>query len=99
MSKRTKALAVSSKVRIEVYIRDNGCCVLCGTPYNLQAAHYISRGRGGLGIAENLVMLCVECHRRYDQSKERQRLQLHIYAYLSRFYNMEKVTLIYKEEK
>ncbi len=32
----------------------------------MQVAHYISRARGGLGIAQNLGLMCVECHGRYD---------------------------------
>lgn len=99
MSKRTKAVSITAKVRKEVYNRDNGCCVLCGTPRNLQTAHYISRARGGLGIPQNLVMLCCECHFKYDQTTERQTIRRYLYSYLSRYYNMEKTNLIYKGEK
>lgn len=57
--------------------RDGECCVLCRLKtgqrngYKLQCAHYISRGQGGMGIEQNLVMLCPNCHRRTDQTNER----------------------------
>lgn len=98
MSKRTKATSISAKVRKQVRARDGGCCVLCGTPNNLQVAHYISRGKGGLGIVENLVMLCVKCHQDYDQSAKRPRIRIYLYNYLSRYYNMEHTNLVYKGE-
>ena len=77
MTKRTKALAISVKTRKQVKERDS-CCVLCFlkqgrlTAARLQCAHYIGRGQSGLGIPENLVMLCSDCHREYDQSAERE---------------------------
>lgn len=96
MSKRTKALNTTPAVRKEVYVRDNGRCILCGQRYNLQVAHYVSKGAGGLGIPENLVMLCVNCHLNYDQSKNRQDIGKLIYKYLNYFYNMKEVELRYK---
>lgn len=71
MNRRTKALAISPAVKKAVYERDNGMCVWCGKPGD-PVAHYISRAQGGLGIEENILTLCSECHRRYDQSHHRQ---------------------------
>lgn len=65
MHKRTKALAIPKKVKEAVYERDGGRCILCqksGDP----VAHYISRAQGGLGIEQNIVTLCNDCHRAYD---------------------------------
>ena len=76
-SKRTKALDIDARTRQKVRERD-GCCVLCFLKYGrlnaarLQCAHYIGRGQSGLGIPENLVMLCSDCHREYDQTTERE---------------------------
>ena len=58
---------ISPCVRKAVYDRDSfdgsPCCVRCGAPFP-QVHHFIERSRGGLGIGENLVCLCVQCH--YD---------------------------------
>ena len=58
--------SISKQVYRRVKERDGGCCVVCGKPWTIQCAHYISRAQGGLGIPQNLVMLCVDCHRAYD---------------------------------
>lgn len=81
MHKRTKALAISAEVKRRVYERDGGCCILCGRrgdPW----CHYISRAQGGLGIDQNIVTLCHDCHREYDQSTSREELREEISEYL-----------------
>ena len=81
MHKRTKALAISAEVNRRVYERDGGCCILCGRrgdPW----CHYISRSQGGLGIEQNIVTLCQDCHREYDQSTNREELRDEIAEYL-----------------
>ena len=67
-SKRSKACDISPKVRKEVLERDKKC-IICGVTYGLQIAHYISRARGGLGIAQNLAAMCVKCHGEMDNGK------------------------------
>lgn len=65
---------ISSEVRKKVYERDSyegaTCCVLCGRPNNIHVHHVISRGRGGMGIEENLVCLCVNCHTYYHKTHD-----------------------------
>jgi len=61
---------VSDKVRKEVKDRDKHC-IACGSHYNLTVAHvYINRSHGGLGIPENLCVLCMDCHHNYDNGKK-----------------------------
>lgn len=90
-SRRTRALSIHSAVRERVRERD-GCCVLCFlkygrlNAYRLECAHYIGRGQGGLGIPENLVMLCADCHREYDQSTEREEDRALITEHLKNIY-------------
>ena len=50
-------------------------CVYCGTPYFIEIAHYVSRGRGGKGIPENLVCLCSYCHRMLDNGSDIERMR------------------------
>ena len=69
MNRRTKALDIPQKVKRAVLDRDEHC-VWCGRQ-GAPNAHYISRAQGGLGIEENVLTLCTECHRQYDQSTDR----------------------------
>lgn len=96
MHKRTKALAISKAVKSAVYARDGGCCVLCGSPYGLPEAHYISRAHSGLGVEQNIVTLCRDCHRRYDQSSERAEIREELREYLKKKYpDWDESKLVY----
>ena len=64
-SKRAKSTQISTKVKTAVYDRDGGLCVICGKPGSPDA-HFVPRSKGGLGIKENIVTLCRECHDRFD---------------------------------
>ena len=98
MNKRTKALSISVAVKGHVYERDKGRCILCGSPYGMPDAHYISRAHSGLGTERNIVTLCRECHRRYDQTVEREALGEEIRAYLTGCYpGWDEAALTYKK--
>jgi len=47
----------------EVLARDEWRCQDCGTAQNLQVHHLRSRSRLGDDAEENLITLCVSCHR------------------------------------
>jgi 5-methylcytosine-specific restriction endonuclease McrA len=49
-------------------------------------AHFISRAQGGLGVEENILTLCPGCHRRYDQTTEREELRGFFREYLQQKY-------------
>lgn len=87
-SKRTKALSIPKSVKIAVNIRDRQSCVLCGTYCTIEfsCCHYISRANSGLGIEENIVTLCNDCHRALDQSIRRKALLQRVRNHLDRFY-------------
>lgn len=72
MHKRTKKLAISTRVKEIVWERDSQCCILCGVPGN-PWCHYISRAHSGLGVEENIVTLCNGCHYIYDNGSKEQR--------------------------
>lgn len=97
-SERTKALAISAKVKKIVYERDGGRCVLCGSSQGLPEAHYIPRSAGGLGIEENVVTLCRKCHNRLDQTCERAELLERVKAHLDIWYpNFLDADRVYKK--
>ena len=110
MRKDTKARDFSRSAKEEIADRDciDGwpCCVFCGLPApseNLLAfsnAHFISRAQGGLGIPENGLTLCPDCHRQYDQSTSRKEMRSYFREYLHEHYptwNEEK--LYYRKER
>lgn len=51
-------------------VNDYSVCVYCGRPARddtgegLECHHFIPRSLGGMGIEQNLVMLCGKCHRK-----------------------------------
>lgn len=77
MTEWTRQTRISAKTRETVLGRDNHRCVLCWeldgawTNYDLELAHIVKRSRGGRGIETNLVTLCREHHREFDESAER----------------------------
>jgi len=105
-SNRTKALDISPAVRNAVYERDSHdgapCCVICGYVRCLQLSHYISRAQSGLGIPENLVTLCVNCHSIFDfgRLEARQGMKRQIEEYLKHRYgeSWSETELRYKRE-
>ena len=97
-SKRSKATDISQKVKNAVWERDKHQCIICHSGTASPNAHYIPRSAGGLGIEENIVTLCNQCHREYDQSTERELIGRRIEAYLKRKYpKWEKENIIYKK--
>lgn len=62
-----KATDISQKVRDAVWERDGGRCIICESPNAAPNAHIVRRSQGGMGIPENIVTLCAECHREFDE--------------------------------
>lgn len=108
MNRRTRALCIPEKVKRAVAKRDGAgghpCCIWCGRPapteYELaySNAHYISRAQGGLGIEENILTLCPECHIMYDQGAMRKKMREWFKAHLkSKYPNWDEEKLIYRK--
>jgi hypothetical protein len=55
---------ITQEVRIEVWQRDFGRCVDCGSQENLEFDHIIPFAMGGSSTARNLQLLCGSCNRR-----------------------------------
>lgn len=98
MRKRTKGLRITPSVKDAVFARDGRRCVLCYSWMGSPCAHYISRAQGGLGIEENIVTLCPECHRAYDQSTDRAEIREELRRYLkSKYKDWDESKLVYKK--
>ena len=65
--KKVKRLSRSSLLKLfkEVHERDNYTCQICGKErYGLDYPHHVLfKSRGGSDTNENLITLCMECHR------------------------------------
>ena len=97
-SRQAKAKAISSTVKMIVYHRDNGRCVYCQKPGNPEA-HFISRAKGGLGVPQNILTLCRECHDKYDNGtrEERDGMKEYFREYLiSQYPDWDESKLIYR---
>jgi holliday junction DNA helicase RuvB len=55
--------AIPSEVRREVWRRDGGKCVKCGSRERLEYDHIIPVTRGGSNTARNIELLCETCNR------------------------------------
>lgn len=83
MNKRTKYLQYTKETAYKVAERDKHECLFCKMGYHLQGknlsglgsivydiAHFIGKGQGGLGIEENLVLLCRYHHNLLDNGNK-----------------------------
>lgn len=96
--KRSKACDISQYVKWQVFRRDDFRCIVCGSRYGKPNAHYISRAQGGLGIPENIVTLCIDCHHKFDQTDHRKEYKEFIKNYLSKVYkDWDESKLVYKK--
>lgn len=97
MRKETKATKIPEKVKKAVWERDGKCCIVCFKPGN-PWCHYIPRSQGGLGIEENIITLCDDCHKLFDQSAKRRYMKEYIKRYLKMKYpGWDETKLIYKK--
>ncbi len=101
MSKRSRACEIPPKVKEIVWNRDNHKCIYCSryVPKTCANAHFIKRSQGGLGIPQNIVTLCPECHFEEDHGQNTKLYEDYIENYLKGIYEAEwdKKKLIYKK--
>jgi hypothetical protein len=59
-----KRMVIPEEVKFEVWRRDEGKCVICGSKANLEFDHIIPFSKGGSNTARNLQLLCENCNRK-----------------------------------
>ena len=97
MHKRTKATAITPKVRQAVEERDGHCCIFCGR-LGRGEGHYIKRSQGGLGIEENIITVCRACHFQMDDGFSRELYLIKARDYLKRHYSeWDESKLVYRK--
>ena len=100
-SRRSKACDIRKDVKQAVWERDDHCCILCGKPVAMQYAnaHYIPRSQGGLGIEQNVVTMCFDCHFRQHNTDEGDKIFRFIGQHLHKCYpGLDDSTLRYSKE-
>ncbi|UYP44981.1 hypothetical protein NEF87_001266 [Candidatus Lokiarchaeum ossiferum] len=55
---------IPAYVRLCVWKRDQGRCVVCGASENIEYDHIIPYSRGGTSTVDNIQILCLACNRR-----------------------------------
>jgi 5-methylcytosine-specific restriction endonuclease McrA len=55
-------IPIPSDVKIAVWARDEGRCVMCGSGERLQFDHVIPVAKGGANSFENIQILCQACN-------------------------------------
>ena len=65
---RLDALSYES-LRQQILRRDDWRCQSCGAMTNLEVHHREFRSHSGADSEENLITLCVDCHRRAHESR------------------------------
>ncbi|MCE5227908.1 MAG: hypothetical protein LLG05_18870 [Porphyromonadaceae bacterium] len=94
--KLTNACDISPATKREVNERDNGICVICRKRRGKPECHYISRAQLGLGIKENIVTACEQCHHDYDNGDKREEYGVIIEEYLkSKYPDWDRSKLFY----
>lgn len=97
MHKRTKATSITPAVRRVVEERDEHCCIFCGR-VGRGEGHFIKRSQGGLGIEENIITVCRECHHQMDDGLARELYLIKAENYLKGIYpGWNKEALVYKK--
>lgn len=100
LTKRTKELGIKKSIKMKVWERDNHRCIFCGRLVNWYYAnsHFIKRSQGGLGIEENILTNCENCHHLFDDTIKRNEMFDYAYHYLEMKYpNWHDIDLTYKK--
>jgi hypothetical protein len=62
-------ISISLHVKNEVWKRDQGRCVECGSKEQVDYVHVIPLSRGGSSMIDNIHLLCKECIRKKNKEK------------------------------
>lgn len=98
--KLTKATEIPKKIKLIVWERDEHKCIFCHNPvtWHFANSHYIKRSHLGLGIEQNIMTNCCECHKRFEESKYREEMkEIAKNHFQEKYENWKEEDLIYKK--
>lgn len=98
--KLTKKTEIPIKVKKVVWERDHHQCIYCNKYVDVYYAnsHYIKRSQLGLGIEQNVVAACPDCHYKYDFKDFNNEMKNYTKQYLSSLYDgWNEENLVYKK--
>jgi hypothetical protein len=70
LKKEQSSRYISTQVKRDVWRRDNGRCVECGSKERLEYDHIIPFSKGGSDTARNIQLLCEICNRKKSNNIE-----------------------------
>lgn len=71
-----------------VWHRDSESCIFCSkwVPMECANAHVVNRSQGGLGVEQNIITACFQCHQALDNGRETKMYREYAKSYLKRLY-------------
>lgn len=98
--KLTKATDIPTALKKKVWERDKHRCIFCDAlvPWDLANSHFIKRSQLGLGIEQNIMTNCEQCHNAFEESSKREDMKKIAKEYfLSLYPNWNEKELVYKK--
>ena len=71
LREKPRSRHISAKVRYQVFMRDDGKCVFCGSNINIEFDHVIPFSKGGAHTVDNIRVLCQDCNRSRSDNIEK----------------------------
>ena len=96
----TKSTSIPTAVKKIVWERDQHKCIFCDkeVSWNYANSHYIKRSHLGMGIEENIMTNCSDCHNKFDNTIHRKEMLPIAREYFkSKYPNWNEDILIYKK--
>ena len=98
--KLTKATDIPTALKKKVWERDKHRCIFCGTivQWDLANSHFIKRSQLGLGIEQNIMTNCEQCHELFERSPKRKQMKEQAKQYFMSLYpSWNEKKLVYKK--
>ena len=99
-NKVRQATDIPKKVKLKVWKRDGGICIFCQkpVPWTCANSHYIKRSHLGMGIEEDIMTNCPDCHKLYEESEQRPLMKEYAKKhFMNKYDNWNEDMLVYRK--